>query len=55
MSMEEKEVIAPSKGKAKGKGKGKKKLDEKWRLFPRILMKAITSNTFFYTRMIEMS
>ena len=26
----------------------------KWRNFPRVLMKAITSNTYFFTRMMEM-
>lgn len=28
---------------------------EDWRLFPRIIMKAITANTYFFTRMMEMS
>ena len=27
---------------------------ENWRNFPRILMKAITANTYFFTRMMEM-
>lgn len=25
-----------------------------WRKFPRIIMKAITANTYFFTRMMEM-
>jgi hypothetical protein len=39
----------------------KKELDNldpksnKWRSFPKILMKAITANTYFFTRMMEMS
>ena len=28
---------------------------EEWRKFPRFLMKAITANTYFFTRMMEMS
>ena len=28
---------------------------QKWRNFPKILMKAITANTYFFTRMMEMS
>ena len=31
-----------------------KKNSEKWRDFPRILMKAATANTYFFTRMMEM-
>ena len=29
--------------------------NEKWRDFPRILVKAFTANTYFFTRLIEMS
>ena len=28
---------------------------ENWRNFPRFIMKAITANTYFFTRMMEMS
>ena len=31
------------------------KSDDKWRNFPRILVKATTANTHFLTRLIEMS
>ena len=30
------------------------KKSDNWRYFPQILMKAITANTFFFTRMMEM-
>jgi hypothetical protein len=33
---------------------GEKKNSENWRKFPIILMKAITANTYFFTRMMEM-
>ena len=29
--------------------------NQKWREFPRILLKAITANTYFLTKLIEMS
>ncbi len=29
--------------------------DDKWRDFPRILIKAFTANTYFFTRLVEMS
>ncbi len=32
-----------------------KKSDDKWRNFPRIIVKAMTANTHFFTRLIEMS
>jgi hypothetical protein len=34
----------------------RKEMDDpnKWRDFPKVLMKAITSNTYFFTRMMEM-
>lgn len=29
--------------------------NSKWRDFPRILVKAMTANTYFFTKLIEMS
>ena len=34
-------------------GDGKGDNNERWRNFPRIIMKAITANTYFFTRMME--
>ena len=33
---------------------GEMKDETKWRNFPKVLMKAMTANTYFYTRMMEM-
>ena len=31
------------------------KTDDQWKLFPRFIVKATTTNTHFFTRLIEMS